>query len=254
MSALAVEVERMVREFVASEIECQTVRDEPSRVGCVMPLQYGDGDSIVVWVEHWGDQFVVSDYGEAFMPAASRAPRDQTDFFAQAESLCAPFGVRVANGILSVQVDAKCLGDAAWRVATAAATVHHHASGFRRPRQHQDTPSYFVTEVERELLNRKLHVERNVKLEGSSGHPHRATIFVPESESILEPIEAAAHYNRISSVYAKFGDLSHANGYRRWSLIDDRHDTLSDDLAAMLIQVSDVIRWSRRDEWIDRVR
>jgi hypothetical protein len=111
-----------------------------------------------------------------------------------------------------------------------------------------------VTEVEHELTKLSVPVQREVKLAGSSGHTHRATLYVPAREAILEPIDPPAHYNTISSVYAKFGDLSHANGYTRLSLIDDRHGPLSDDLAAMLVQVSDVVHWTRRNEWIKRLR
>jgi len=96
-------------------------------------------------------------------------------------------------------------------------------------------------------------VEREVAIEGRSGHEHHATLYAPKSESILEPIAASAHYNRISAVYAKFGDLGQVNGYRRLALVDDRGDALSDEYAAMLVQVSEVVRWSRRDEWIDRL-
>jgi hypothetical protein len=69
----------------------------------------------------------------------------------------------------------------------------------------------------------------------------------------LEPIEAAAHFNVITSVYTKFGDLARANGYRGISLVDDRRATLSDDLAGILVQVSDVVRWTRRQEWLEQL-
>lgn len=249
MTAFATDdIQELIREHVASEIVCQTIPGE-HRIGCVMPLQYENGDSVVVWVERWGDRFHVSDYGEAFIDFAARTKRDRRELFAEADQLSRPVGVQVRSEALAVQASRDDLGDAVWRTATAAALVAQMAIRFRRPRR-QHGERVFVQEVEQELLNRSVAVQREVKLEGHSGHAHRATLYVATVEAVLEPIEAPGHFNQISSVYTKFGDLAHANGYRRLSLIDDRTDGLGDDLAAMLIQVSDVVRWTRRDEWL----
>lgn len=249
MSVLATEdIQALVREYVASEIVCDSISGERSRAGCVMPLQYADGDSVIVWIELWGDRFRVSDHGEALLSAVGRKPRDLTDLFAEAATLCRPWGVEVRDGALVTQADRDALGDAVWRTATAAALVAQRATAFRPPRQHER--DRFAEEVERELRDRAVGVERDVKLEGGSGHVHRATLYVPMGHAILEPIEAPVHYNQVSSVYTKFGDLSRANGYRRLALVDDRRVALSDDLAAILVQVSDLVQWTRRDEWV----
>jgi hypothetical protein len=254
MSTLVTDdIQELVREYVASEIVCQSIEGERSRVACVMPLQYADGDSIVIWVELSGDHFRVSDYGEAFLAAAGRKPRDLTDLFDEAATLSRPWGVEVRSGSLVVRAHRDTLGDAVWRTATAAALVAQRATTFRPPRRGPDRDQ-FTEEVERELRAHDVPIRREVKLEGRSGHVHRATLYVPTAEAILEPIEAPGHYNQISSVYTKFGDLSRADGYRRLSLIDDRHRTLSEDLAAILVQVSDVVRWTRRTEWLQDLR
>jgi hypothetical protein len=254
MSAISSsDVQRVVREFVASEIECEPLDDGSSRVGCVMPLEYANNDSVVVWVELWGDRFTISDYGDAFQAVAARISRDIADFSAEAEQVCRPLGVKVRDRALFADATREELGEAVWRVATAAHDVAELAVGFRKPRG-VSGERYFVSEVEHELRNRAVFVEREVELAGSSGHKHRATLFVPAREAVVEPIQAAAHYNTISAVYAKFGDLSHANGYQRLALVDDRHERLSQDLAAMLVQVSDVVSWTRLDEWISRLR
>jgi hypothetical protein len=97
MSAISSnEVQRLVREFVTTEIECEALDDETSRVGCITPLEYDNGDSVVVWVELWGDQFTISDYGEAFQSLAARPNRDITDFVAELqESSALLLGLRL---------------------------------------------------------------------------------------------------------------------------------------------------------------
>jgi len=96
-------------------------------------------------------------------------------------------------------------------------------------------------------------VERQHKLTGRSGHNHTATLYLPERETIIEPITAEGHWNQVTAVYAKFGDLSQANGYRTVTVIDDRTAAPDDDTGKLLLQVSDVVQWSRRQEWMEAV-
>ena len=122
--------------------------------------------------------------------------------FAEARELVAPLDVDVKDGSLVAQADKGELGDAVWRVAMAATQIAERAARFRQPRHPREQA--FTLEVERVLRDeRRLPVEREVKLEGSSGHIHRATLFVPTTHTILEPVEATAHYNAISAIYAK---------------------------------------------------
>jgi hypothetical protein len=93
-------------------------------------------------------------------------------------------------------------------------------------------------------------VEREHHLEGQSGHTHTATIYIPDREVIIEPVGGVGNWTQISSVYAKFGDLTKANGYRPFTLVDDRVKPLNQDIAAMLVQVSKVVQWSTRENWI----
>jgi hypothetical protein len=216
-----------------------------------MPLQYPNGDSVTIWVEPYGDRLRVSDYGESFIDVAGRRRRDVTDMETVATDIGRRWAVEVMNGSLLVQARPEDLGDAVWRVATVACRVAQAAQRFRPTKTQHDREQHFAREVELELRGHNLTVEREVRLAGASGHQHKATLYIPTVEAILEPISASGHANQINSVYAKFGDLSRANGYRRLSLVDDRHGRLSDDLAGMLVQVSDVVGWTRRDEWID---
>lgn len=142
------------------------------------------------------------------------------------------------------------MGEIVWRVATAAAQVAqaaHVSRPWRQPREESE----FAVEVERTLRNRKLPIERGHRLQGRSGHKHRATIFVPTSHAVLEPV--SGHWNQVTATYAKFGDLMHPNGFKLFSLLDVRQAPPDEDVEGLLVQVSRVIAWSRRDEWLDSV-
>jgi hypothetical protein len=70
----------------------------------------------------------------------------------------------------------------------------------------------------------------------------------PKIESVIEPI--SSHWNSVASLYTKFGDLSRANGYSLYSLIDDREKQPDEDVGNLLIQVSTVLPWSAHEKWV----
>jgi hypothetical protein len=218
-----------------------------------MPLHYDNRDSVVVWVESLGDRFRVSDGGEAFIDADIRKPRDASDLASEARAICEPFGISVSDSALTAWTDLRGLGDTVWRAAMSAVAVANLSHGFRKSRVHHHREHAFVAEVQAELLSRHLPVSREVKMLGSSGHTHRVTIYLPVVHAVLEPIGGEGHFSQISAVYTKFGDLSHADGYRRVSLVDDRSRTLRPDLAGMLVQVSEVVTWTHRADWLERL-
>jgi Domain of unknown function DUF1828 len=249
--AIAVEdIEQTLRAFVSAEIECEAIPDDPTQVGCVMPLQYPSGDYVTVWVEQPGSRFRLSDHGESFRDVIGRKRADVRAMEAVAEGLAARWGVEVKGGALVAQADYAGLGDTMWRLAAAAHRVGHDAAAFRPPRHHRQREEHFVREVEGTFRNQNLAVERDVRLPGQSGHTYTATLYIPAEDMVVEPIPANAQYNQISSVYLKFGDLSHANGYGRLALVDDRYASPSSELDGALRQVGRVVRWTRREQWI----
>ena len=185
-------VQDLVREHVASEIVCQELKASSARVGCVLPLQYENGDGIVIWVELWGDRFRVSDIGESVLDAPVRKPGDRAALEAEAQLTAEPWGIDFKSGALITQVDHVELGDAVWRTAQAAAAVAQTAFRFRKPRPDRVKDNAFAAEVELELRAHNVAVKREVKLDGGSGHAHNATIYVPSSHAIVEPINATA--------------------------------------------------------------
>lgn len=238
--------------FLDAEIACEAINGGGNRVECLTPLDYPSGDGVGVWVESYASHFVVTDYGESLTDLLIHPPQDHKALHDQIDAVCAALGVTFADGRL--QADAAsldALGDAMWRVATAASRVAQASNAFHPRRRQAQAESPFIAEVEHVLRDLSVTVEREHKLAGASGHKHTATIYLPDREAILEPIQG--HWNQVSSVYTKFGDLSRANGYRLLSLLDDRSGSLDDELARMLVQVSDVVQWTRRDEWLRNV-
>ena len=54
-----------LRAFLSDEIVCEVMADGTDRIGCLTPIEYPDGDSVVVWVDRRADAAIeVSDYGE----------------------------------------------------------------------------------------------------------------------------------------------------------------------------------------------
>ncbi len=246
------DIQERLQTYLSGEIACEPVDGGASRIGCLTPLEYPSGDGITVWVEQFGDRLEVTEYGESLTDLLGKRPQDHKAMVDQIGAICLPLGLSFAGGRITTDATLDEVGDAMWRIANAALLVAQLSSAHRpHRRQHESSP--FVVEVEHDLRDRDLKIERGRKLEGASGHRHTATIFLPNREAILEPIGYAGNWNQVSTVYAKFGDLSHANGYKRYSLVDDREGRLDEGLARMLVQVSDLVEWSRRDAWLDSV-
>jgi hypothetical protein len=246
------EIHERLRDFLSAEIACEFTPEVESRVGCLMPLDYPSGDGITVWVEQYGDRLVVTDYGESLTDLLGHAPQDHKAMLDQVTEICAPLGVQFRDGRLEAESTLDGIADALWRATNAASRIAQASDAFQ-PKRRKRTESQFVAEVEGTFRQRKIAVERERRIEGQSGHPHRATIFLPQREAIVEPIGPMGNWNQISSVYTKFGDLSHANGFKLYSLVDDRDGHLEYDLANMLVQVSSVVQWSRREQWLPQL-
>lgn len=234
--------------FVAEEIECEVVDTEQGRVGCLTPLEYPDGDAVVVWVRNVGGHFEVTDFGEGQMERLGSVG-DKKALNEATNRLASAWDVRVAKGRIAADSDDKTLGECIWRVASASAQIAGTVDALR-PRSAVVREDEFVQIVDRTLRERDFSVERGNKLEGGSGHKHSATIFLPSSESVIEPISEDPNWNRVNATYAKFGDLSQANGYRLYSLLDDRENAPEHEVESMLIQVSGVLTWTQHEDWI----
>ncbi|MCP9487818.1 MAG: hypothetical protein MSC30_18420 [Gaiellaceae bacterium MAG52_C11] len=118
------------------------------------------------------------------------------------------------------------------------------------PRREKRPEADFAGVVVNTVREKNVEVLREERIRGASGHLHRASIFVPKGEIIMEPVGAEGNWNQVASVYTKFGDLANANGYRLLSVVDDRERIPNEEISRMLVQVSGVVQWSKKDEWI----
>ena len=242
------EIQEQLLAHLAGEVACQVVGPDDGRVGCLTPLEYPSGDNVVVWVEQHQTDFEVTDFGESLADALARPKKDQRWIEEIARAICHVQGVEYVQGRLTTRSSLDGIADAVWRVALAASQITQGSSFLRKRRRPERE---FVGEVEGALRNRKLNVERKRPLKGKSGHEHKATLYLPQTETVLEPVEA--HWNQAAAVYAKFGDLGQANGYRLYALLDDRSEPPPEDVAGLLTQVGSVVEWSRHDEWFHSV-
>lgn len=133
-------------------------------------------------------------------------------------------------------------------MASAAAQIAREFESVQ-PKGGAEPEDEFALEVAQVLETQSIPVQRERKLTGQSGHKHRATLYVPVTESVLEPM--SGHWNQVASAFTKFTDLGQANGYRLYTLLDDRQDKPLDDAANMMVQVSDVLRWTEQERWIE---
>jgi hypothetical protein len=240
-------------EHLSDDIVCERLTADGERLSCLTPLQYPDGDNVEVWIDRpLAGQFLVTDEGQASLDFSQHPPQDMKALSDGAIQIAREWGLRFHQGRLSAEVDAPEIAEATWRVASASEQLAHLAL-YYQPRRRKRERGFAVT-VESDIRSRQIEVERERKLEGSSGHPHRATIYLPEHEVVMEPVAPHAHWNLISTVYTKFGDLRTANGYHLMSVVDDREGRLPTDIENMLVQVGSVVDWSQRDAWLSKLR
>jgi hypothetical protein len=238
--------------FLSDEIVCEQMADGTNRVSCVTPLEYPDGDAVVVWVHQRADSGLeVSDYGEGLVWQGFRPDREQKAMSELACGVAHQFGLNLFDGRLVTECNRGNLGESIWRVASAAAEIAG-AMKYSKPQRRKETEeNEFVRLVSQTLQERHVPVERGHKLQGSSGHPHAATIWVPSTHAIIEPV--GGHWNQVASVFTKFSDLAGVNGFQRYSLLDDRSESPGEDVRSLLVGVSDVIAWSAHDVWLPQV-
>ncbi|HEX7279669.1 MAG TPA: hypothetical protein VF255_08620 [Solirubrobacterales bacterium] len=245
-------VKETILAAIAEDLACEVLADGSGRIGCLTPFEYPDGDGVVVWVREMGDKMEVSDYGEGLADQEFRSDYERGVVSDIARGAARANGIAVFEGRLGTQCTPSELGENVLRVASASAQVAASIACQRPSRRKESEENEFVRLVDETLRQSNVPVEREHRLQGSSGHSHRATIYVPHTHTILEPV--TGHWNQVASVYTKFSDLAGVNGFHRYSLLDDRQESPGDDVRTLLVGVSDVITWSAHDTWLAQIR
>jgi hypothetical protein len=245
-------IRESVLDTLSDEVACSALDDGSERVGCLTPFEYPDGDAVVVWVREFAGTFEVSDHGEGTSNQEYRSDHERTTVRRLVERTARAHGVRASGGRLGAECSHEGLGESVLRVASASAEVAAGIACQAPTKRKESEENEFVRLVDQTLRDSHVAVEREHKIDGSSGHPHKATIYVPDSHSVLEPVWG--NWNQVASVYTKFSDLAPVNGFKRFSLLDDRSQKPSDDVRSLLVQVSSVVSWSRHDQWLSQIR
>lgn len=240
----AIDITNQLRDLLDSEIEAQ---DDRGSLRVLTPFEYPDGDGVVVRIEQAPDgRYVVSDGGAADATLVGRLRARTVD--GPAGKIARRYGANFQDGQLVTTVDGENeLADACQRVALAAAGLAEGALWAKRtiPKEVE-----FVNVVAGELQQRDIQVETNRKLEGASGHTHTASLFVPVTETVIEPVGGERAWNAATAVYAEFGDLRQMNGYRLMAVLDDRESEIGAEVESLLSQVAEVASWREHDRWL----
>jgi hypothetical protein len=238
------DITQQLRDLLGREVDA---RWEDGRLRVLTPFEYPDGDGIVICVEASPDgRYVVSDGGAADATLVGRL--GSRALGAPAAQIARRLDATFTSGQITTTVEKEAdIADACWRVAQAAAAVAE-AGTYLRP--HRPKQLELVDVITTKLRGSKIEVEPKHKLEGASGHPYTATLFVPATETVIEPIGGERPWNIAIAVYVEFGDLRNVNGYRLMAVLDDRETDLGPDISGLLNQVADVASWRQHDSWI----
>lgn len=229
------------------EVECEALE---GRILCNMPLTYPDGDAVTVYVIERNGQFEVTDYSEGMRVVLSRPNLFASAIHPYADAICRSLDVQYSSGRVSGLTGADGIADVIWRVA-AASTRIAEASSYLRVRKYKE--SKFAEEVHTTLRDRQVEVQPGRRVSGASGHNHRVSLFIPKRNALLEPVGSEGAWTQASAVFVKFADVGQTNGYKFLSVVDDRERSPEQDVTNLLLQVSVVMLWSRRDEWLQQI-
>jgi hypothetical protein len=137
--------------------------------------------------------------------------------------------------------------DSIWRVATASGRIAQTAMSYRPTPAREES---FTAELEGAIRQRNVAVSREAALIGASGHSYRATLFLPDADTVVEPLPGEGQWRHATGIYIEFGDLLRVNGYRAVTVVDDRERPVNEQVLSLLAQVGDLVPWSRRDAWL----
>jgi len=242
-----------VRESLPLLFECAVAPREGVRVRT--PLMYPDGGMVDVFVLARGEQYSVTDFGEAlgWLRMQSVSPRRSAKQNRMIEDTCQTLGVELHQGQLILRSDVTdSLEQAVLRVAQAAVRVSDLWFTLRTR-----AVETVADEVQDWLEERNFPFDRAVKLHGRSHriwtidyktHTERRTSFV----FLLSTGSRGAAKQITNTVVAGCVDLSHlkvAQPHLEFvSLFDDTGDVWREEDFGLVEQQSVIARWSRPDE------
>ncbi len=238
--------EALVR-FLDGEVEVEAAA---GRVAVLTPAEYPDGDGIVVWVTDREDgRYEISDLGAADARLVTSGPGPRA-LGPIAAGVCRRFGVAFEGGIIVTRVERDAIAEACRRVAQTAGAI---AEAQTYQRKQQPKEATFVEAVTKELRKHELAVQNEVQLHGASQHAYTASVYLPASETVIEPISGEQAWNKARAVYVEFGDLTSANGYKTLAVLGDMEGDAVQSVEDLLRQVGGVTHWADRSQWLKTI-
>lgn len=241
------DITKQLRDLLDREVDASYDRD---CLRVLTPFEYPDGDGIVVRIEQASDgRYRVSDGGGADATLIGRVGKKSST--APAVMIAQRYGALFEGRQLVTMVEKENeLAGACQRIALAAAGL---AEGATWLKQRPSKEVEFVDVIASELRQRAVKVEEKRTLEGASGHTHTASLFVPNTETVIEPVGGERAWNAARAVYVEFGDLRQMNGYRLMAVLDDREHAPSPEIESLLSQVAEVASWQAHDAWLAEI-
>lgn len=243
-----------LRSGLSALFECSLAPQGAVRVRT--PFMYPDGDLIDVYVEQRGEEYLVTDYGEAlgWLRMHSFSERLTSNQCRMADDVCLTLGVELDRGQISLSYRdtaelgeaVHTLGQAAVRISDIWFTLRTRAIGS------------IGDEVEEWLQERSFRFERNRQHTGRSGRMWRVDFQVvaeaKKSLVFLLSTGTQAWARRMSErVVAGCTDLIHLAhqppGTAFVSLFDDTIDVWRDEDFALVQRFSSIATWSKPDEF-----
>ena len=252
----------IIRDGASDLYECEPAPKEGIRVRT--PMLLPDGDMVDVFVLERDGGYVVTDFGDTLgwlwmQSGRSRLAKKQR---AMVDDACFNLGVEIIDGQLAIRgVERKHVADAVLRLSQAAMRVADVSFVF--PTFHVapmrlaaiDPVEATAYEVETWLKQQRLSVERNVKRRGGSGRAWKADYEVSAGARTSLVFLLAAESRRTARrrterVLSGCLDLRKSEfSFSLVSLFDDTRDVWKEEDFLLFKEVSQVARWSCRDEF-----
>ncbi|WP_353932961.1 DUF1828 domain-containing protein [Okeanomitos corallinicola TIOX110] len=217
------------------------------------PFILPDGSVIDLFLKEKEESYVLTDLGETFgwlylQTAAYSLSRNQEIII---KDIVITHGVEQFNGMLITRLKKDDnLADAVLRLSQAIIRIADTNSKLKVPTFEP------ITEEVTEFLNKKnLTVERDKKFIGMSGttrtvdfcvhRPHGITLI----NTLSTPLRRTASI-RVDKVFTTWSEISYLKDskYNFISLVDDSINLWTKNNITLLNRVSDVIKWSNRDD------
>lgn len=235
-SQLAADLTALLRETVVA----QATEDQ---IALLTPAEFPDGACVSVLVQPLAEgEFAISDAGAADAYLAGSFGRTATRN--RAIPIAGRFGAEFIDGHILGRASRGDLAEMCWQVALAAAAV----AELRGEQEAGPAGETFASLVAGRLRYAGLDVQEGTSLVGWSGHRYTTSVYLPASETVIEPISGQRYFERAQRVFAEFSDLRKVNGYRGLAVLDDGQQPR--DAEQLLSDVGQVAYWSRADEWI----